>query len=149
MISNLLTHFFVCQSKPYLDHFEIKKNLHADDTLLESRINKPWLLCQLPVLRVKLIYSNNAYERTIGKELENLHISLTKNQFEQSEFKILAYTLSNNILSMQDEGFISMNAMQIAINDVAVQYLYSAEKSSELEPPLKDKWFRKFEQRYV
>jgi hypothetical protein len=85
----------------------------------------------------------------IGKELENLHISQTNNQFKQSEFKILAYKLSNNILSMQDEGFITMNATQIAINDVAVQYLYSAENSSELESPLKDKCFRKFEQRYT
>jgi hypothetical protein len=106
------------------------EDLMSDNQLIEPKRQKPWLLSQLPVLRKKLISSPNTYERAIGLQLEGLHYSCANNAYEQEIFEIVAYELSNSILTKLDKGLISTDAMLIAMDDVAVQFVHSGSMAS-------------------
>jgi hypothetical protein len=110
-----------------------RDDLHADNMLVQPTRKKPWLLCHLPLLRMRLIYSKNMHERAIGLQLESLHDSRVYGYYNQEIFEIVAYEFGNSILTKLDQGLISVDAMLIAMDDVAVQCVHSSKMASNFD----------------
>jgi hypothetical protein len=128
------THNFVDDPvKNFEQSSGFREDLLVDSILIKPTRQKPWLLCQLPLLRLKLIDSKNMHERAIGLQLESLHDSRAYGQYDQGIFEIVAYELSNSILNKLDKGLISIDAMLIAMDDVAVQCVHSEKKASDFD----------------